>query len=143
MRCLIVGLALTLAGCSSVIDAVEQEPSPDITKAKPNIITIASQHHLRGQLQIAGPIEAPPVSLTPWVICLRGASEARFTAALFYKGGTYVSPRESDATARTTSLFRTDEMRCRSTEPSLRAAALARLHPHPLNQPRALPMKDK
>jgi hypothetical protein len=95
MRCLIVGLALTLAGCSSVIDAVEQEPSPDITKAKLNIITIASEYHLPGQLQIAGPIEAPPVSLTPWVICLRGTSEARFTVALFYKGDTYVSSRES------------------------------------------------
>jgi hypothetical protein len=82
MRCLIVGLALTLAGCSSVIDAVEQEPSPDITKAKPNIITIASQYHLPGLLQIAGPIEAHPVSLTPWVNCLRGASEARFMVAV-------------------------------------------------------------
>jgi hypothetical protein len=95
MRCLIVGLALTLAGCSSVFDAVEQGSAPDITKAKPNIITVAGQYHLPGQLQIAGPIEAPSVSLTPWVICLRGTSEARFTVALFYKGDTYVLSRES------------------------------------------------
>jgi hypothetical protein len=95
MRYLIVWLGITLAGCSSVVDAVEQGPSPDITKAKPNIITVAGQYHLPGQLQIAGPIEASPVSLTPWVICLRGTSETRFTVALFYKGDTYVLSRES------------------------------------------------
>jgi hypothetical protein len=94
-RVVIVGLALTLVGCSAVIDAVGQEPSPDIAKAKPNIIAVASQYHLPGQLQIAGPLEAPPASLIPWVICLRGTSEARFTVALFYKGDTYVSSRES------------------------------------------------
>jgi hypothetical protein len=38
MRCLIVGLALTLAGCSSVIDAVEQEPLPDNYEGK-------AEHH--------------------------------------------------------------------------------------------------
>jgi hypothetical protein len=94
--CLIAVLALTLAGCSSVIDAVEQqEPSPDIATAKAVISTVATQYHLPGQWQIAGPIEASVVSLTPWVICLRSASEARFTIALFYKGNTYVSSRES------------------------------------------------
>jgi hypothetical protein len=74
---------------------VEPTPAPNILKAIPAIKFTAGQYHLTGQLEIAGPIEAPAASLIPWVICLKSASEPRFTVALFYKADTLVSSREA------------------------------------------------
>jgi hypothetical protein len=95
MRCAIIFLGLSLAGCSSALDEIAQDPSPDVAKAISAIKVVADEYHLTGQLQVAGPIEAPAISLIPWVICLRGASESRFTVALFFKGDAYISSRES------------------------------------------------
>ena len=91
-----IGLCIVLAGCSSIGEAapeLETEPAPEISKAAKNIKTVAGQYHLTEPLEIAGPIEAPASSMTPWIICLRSAAEARFTVALFYKADTFVSPR--------------------------------------------------
>jgi uncharacterized membrane protein len=71
----------------------DAKQAPDIQKAVPNIKTVADQYHLTGQLEIAGPIEAPVVSTPPWVICLKSPSQPRFTVALFYNGDTSVSAR--------------------------------------------------
>jgi hypothetical protein len=93
-RLVTVGFCVALAGCSGAHDMpVEPTPAPSIPKAIPVIKIAAGQYHLAGQLQIAGPIEAPAASLTPWVICLKSGSEPRFTVALFYKGDTFVSSR--------------------------------------------------
>jgi hypothetical protein len=91
----VLGFGLVLAGCSSLLEEVEQAPSPDIAKAIAAIKTVAGQYHLTGELQIAGPIKAPAVSLDPWVICLRSPSETRFTIAIFYKADALVSSREA------------------------------------------------
>jgi hypothetical protein len=93
-------LVFALGGCSSLLDEVEQAPAPDIAKAISDIKTVASQYHLTGDLQIAGPIKAPAVSLVPWVICLRSPSESRFTVAIFYKADTLVSSREATVADR-------------------------------------------
>ena len=59
------------------------------------IKNVAGQYHLTGELQIAGPIKAPAISLDPWVICLRSPSETHFTIAIFYKTDALVSSREA------------------------------------------------
>ncbi len=92
---MVIGVVFTLAGCSSLLEEVEQVPAPDIAKAISAIKAVAGQYHLTGGLQIAGPIKAPEVSLVPWVICLRSPSESRFTIAIFYKADTLVSSREA------------------------------------------------
>jgi hypothetical protein len=87
---------LTSAACSGMHDMPQEpKPAPDVQKAIPAIKIVAGQYHLTGELKIAGPIEAPIVSLTPWVICLKSASESRFTVALFYKADAIVSTREA------------------------------------------------
>jgi hypothetical protein len=91
----VISLCLMVTGCSSFIEEVEQIPAPDITKAISEIKIVATQYHLTGDLQIAGPIKAPEISLVPWVICLRSPSETRFTVAIFYKANTLVSSREA------------------------------------------------
>jgi hypothetical protein len=91
----LIGVVLTLAGCSSSLEEVEQVPAPDVAKAISAIKNVAGQHHLSGELQIAGPIKASATSLDPWVICVRSPSEARFTIAIFYKADALVSSREA------------------------------------------------
>jgi hypothetical protein len=91
----VINLGFLLAGCSSLLEEVEQVPAPDVAKAMSAIKNVAGQYHLTGELQIAGPIKAPAVSLDPWVICLRSPSETRFTIAIFYKADTLVSSREA------------------------------------------------
>ena len=88
-------MVFTLAGCSSLLEEVEQVPAPDVAKAILAIKNVAGEYHLTGELQIAGPIKASETSLDPWVICLRTPSEARFTIAIFYKADALVSSREA------------------------------------------------
>ena len=97
MRLVIVGLCgASVAACSAIHDMPEEaKPAPDVQKAIPSIKVVAGQYHLTGQLEIAGPIEAPIVSTPPWVICLRSAASPRQTYALFYTADTYVSSRMS------------------------------------------------
>jgi hypothetical protein len=91
----LIGGVVTLAGCSSLHEEVEEIPAPDVAKAITAIKNVAGQYHLTGELEIAGPIKASPVSVDPWVICLRSPSEARFTIAIFYKANALVSSREA------------------------------------------------
>jgi hypothetical protein len=75
--------------------SVEPNPAPNSASAAATIRTVATQYHLTGQLEVAGPIEAPIASTPRWVICLKSASERRFTVALFFKAETYVSSRQA------------------------------------------------
>jgi hypothetical protein len=98
MACLVMagvcGTAMT--GCSGFQDLPDEpKTAPDVQKAGANIKAVAGQYQLSGQLEIAGPIEAPIVSTPPWVICLKSASQPRFTVALFYKADAFVSSREA------------------------------------------------
>jgi hypothetical protein len=54
-----LSICFALAGCSS-FDELESDPKPPpaISKAAPNIKTVAAQYHLTGTLEIAGPIDA-------------------------------------------------------------------------------------
>jgi hypothetical protein len=70
-------------------------PAPDVNKAVQSLKAVASQYHLTGQLEIAGPIEAPIMSSIRWVICLRAASAPQQTYAAFFNADTYVSARMS------------------------------------------------
>jgi hypothetical protein len=91
-----IGLCVTLAACSPVPRLPpETVPPPSLAKATANIRTVAGQYHLTGQLEVAGPIEAPIVSTPPWVICLKSASQPRFSVALYYKADIYVSSHEA------------------------------------------------
>jgi hypothetical protein len=94
MACLVVagvcGTAMT--GCSNFEDLPDEpRTAPDVQKAGTNVKVVAGQYHLSGQLEIAGPIEAPIVSMLPWMSAL----QPRFTVALFYKADTFVSSREA------------------------------------------------
>ena len=73
----------------------ESNPAPDVKKAIPSVKAVAAQYHLTGQLEIAGPIEAPIISSIPWVICTRAAAAPQQSYALFFKADTFVSARMS------------------------------------------------
>jgi hypothetical protein len=92
---IVLGLSAPHVGCSSMPDEMDREPAPDVAEALSTINTVAAEYHLTGQLDIAGPIEAPVASLDPWLVCLRSPSETRFIVAIAYQGNTYVSAREA------------------------------------------------
>jgi hypothetical protein len=98
MACLVIAgvCGSVMAGCSNFQDLPDEpKTAPDVQKAGANVKVVAGQYQLSGQLEIAGPIEASIVSTSPWIICLKSASQLRFTIALFYKADTYVSSREA------------------------------------------------
>jgi hypothetical protein len=91
-----LAFCLASAACSGLHDMPEEpNPAPDVNKVIPNVKAVAAQYHLTGQIEIAGPIQAPIMSSVPWVICLRAASAPQRTYALFFKADTYVSSRIS------------------------------------------------
>src|ERR1700759_5342984 len=92
---IVLGLSAPHIGCSSMIEELDREPAPDLAKSLANIRGVADQYHLTGQLEVAGPIDVPVASLSPWLVCLRSSSESRFIVALAYKGNEYVSAREA------------------------------------------------
>jgi hypothetical protein len=97
MRWLTLGLCVSLAGCSSIFDEIDQQviAAPQLPNVAASIKTVAAQYHLAQPLEFAGPIEAAPVSLVPWIVCLRSATAPKETYALFYKADAYVSSRIS------------------------------------------------
>jgi hypothetical protein len=91
-----LAFCLACAACSGMHDMPEEpNPAPDVKKAIPSVKAVAAQYHLTGQLEIAGPIEAPIMSSVRWVICLRAASAPQQTHTLFFKADTNVSSRIS------------------------------------------------
>jgi hypothetical protein len=92
---IVLGLSAPHVGCSSMLEELDREPAPDLAKSLSKIRDVAGEYHLTGQLEVAGPIDAPVASLNPWLVCLRSASETRFIVALAYKGNDYVSAREA------------------------------------------------
>jgi hypothetical protein len=98
VACLVVtGICGTImTGCSGFQDLPDEpKTAPDIQKASANLKAVAGQYQLSGQLEIAGPIEAPVVSTPPWIICLKSPSQPRFTVALSYKADVFVASREA------------------------------------------------
>lgn len=98
IRLLIAAVCTSLGACSGMINSEHQNDQPSPPNAQlafPNIKKVAAQYHLTGQLEFAGPFEAPITSPAPWEICLKGASDTRFSVALLYKGDTFNSAREA------------------------------------------------
>jgi hypothetical protein len=85
--------------CSSVLEAIPDSAgqAPNPTAAVAEIKKIAADAKLAEPLEIGGPIEASPVTVAPWILCLRSATPgpARPTYALFYRDGKLVSWRFS------------------------------------------------
>jgi hypothetical protein len=92
---IVLGMSAPQIGCSSMLDELDTTPAPDLAKSIAKIKEVAGLYHLTGQLEVAGPVNAPVASLNPWLVCLRSASETRFIVALAYKGDDYVSAREA------------------------------------------------
>lgn len=99
-----IGVSLVLAGCSSALDAL-----PDAAEAAPARATyeadakrIGAETKLTTPLEIAGPLEAKPMTVTHWLVCLRSTSpdQARQTYALFYRNAKFDSYRFTAITDR-------------------------------------------
>jgi hypothetical protein len=70
--------------------------APELLKVVESLKKIAVEAKLEEPLEISQPIEANPISLTPWIICLRsGASERakKLVYSVFFKNNEYVSSR--------------------------------------------------
>ncbi|WP_114357116.1 MULTISPECIES: hypothetical protein [Rhodopseudomonas] len=88
-----VGLAagLALAGCSSILDVLPDggDKAPKAAATAVDLKRVGEETKLPQPWEIAGPIEADPVTVTPWIVCLRSKApdQTRQTYALFYKSG--------------------------------------------------------
>ncbi|ABE38699.1 conserved hypothetical protein [Rhodopseudomonas palustris BisB5] len=89
---------LALAGCS-VLESIPEpaNQAPTIKAASADIKRVAGDAKLAEPLEVAGPIEAIPVTVAPWIICVRSTSpdQWRRTYALFYRDVKLVSSRLS------------------------------------------------
>lgn len=90
--------AIVLGACS-VLESVPEPASqaPTIKSATAEIKAVAKDAKLIDPLQVAGPFEADPMTVAPWIICIRSSSpeQARQVYALFYRGTKLVSSRQS------------------------------------------------
>ena len=89
-----------LTACSAVSNEIprEPEPAPYVSASIPDLKKAASDAKLAPPLEVAGPIEANPVSTARWIICLRSGAtneSRRRVYSLFFKGVRYDSMRLS------------------------------------------------
>jgi len=91
-------LCFLLAGCSSVESFPENlPPAPSLSTVLSDLKKVAAEAHLAEPVEVADPIRANPISLSPWLICLRsGKSEEskRLTYSAFFTDK-FVSSRYS------------------------------------------------
>ncbi|WP_322513825.1 hypothetical protein SR870_12150 [Rhodopseudomonas palustris] len=92
-------LGLLLMSCSSILEAIPEPsgPAPSLAAVAAELRRVAAEAKLPDPLEFGGPIEAAPVTVAPWIICLRSATPgpARPTYALFYRDAKLVSWRFS------------------------------------------------
>jgi hypothetical protein len=81
---------LALSGCSSVLDALPDggDKAPKPAAVAVDVAKVGKETKLPQPWEIAGPIEADPVTVAPWIVCLRSKApdQTRQTYALFYRG---------------------------------------------------------
>jgi hypothetical protein len=81
-------LCSLLAGCSSVESFPENlPPAPYLSTSDLDLKKVAAEAHLAEPVEVSEPIRANPISLSPWLICLRsGNSEEskRLTYSAFF-----------------------------------------------------------
>ena len=92
-------LCVLLAGCSSVVESFPENlpPAPNLLALATVLKNVAAEAHLAEPVEVSDPIRAHPISLSPWLICLRsGKSEEskRLTYSAFFTDK-YVSSRYS------------------------------------------------
>jgi len=84
----IASLCVLLAGCSSVENFPENlPPAPNPSTIASELKKVAAEAHLAEPVEVSDPIRAPPISLSPWLICLRsGKSDEskRLTYSAFF-----------------------------------------------------------
>ena len=96
---------LVLTACTSVVEDLPQktDPAPFVSTSVQDLKKAASEAKMAEPLEVAGPLEANPISSAPWIICLRsGATERsrRLVYSVFFKGGKYVLIRLSSIVDR-------------------------------------------
>lgn len=93
----IILLSGLLAACSAVLEGIPEpaEQAPTIKSATADIKRVAGEAQLPEPLEVAGPIEANPTTVAPWIICLRSSTHdaAHQTYALFYRELKLISSR--------------------------------------------------
>ena len=99
MRLLALLLCLVLTACSLVSERIPEDvvPPPDLFTALKGLKTAVSEAHFAEPVEVSDPIRANPISLSPWLICLRsGKTEEskRLTYSAFFTDK-YVSSRYS------------------------------------------------
>ncbi|WP_420132116.1 hypothetical protein [Rhodopseudomonas sp.] len=91
--------AAGLLGACSVLESIPEPAAqaPTVKSATAEIKSVARDAKLADPLQVAGPFEADPMTVAPWIICVRSTSpeQARLVYALFYRGTKLVSSRQS------------------------------------------------
>jgi hypothetical protein len=90
MRLLKVLPCVVLTACATAIDVPPQppEPAPRIPAVISDLNNVVGMAKMAQPVEVAGPIEANPISSAPWIICLRsGASEQskRLVYSVFFK----------------------------------------------------------
>lgn len=93
----LLGLAST--SCS-LLDALPEPVSqaPKLAAVTADLKRVAAETKLTNPLEVAGPIEARPATVAPWIFCLRSRTPdlaSRQTYALFYRDLKLVSYRFS------------------------------------------------
>jgi hypothetical protein len=99
-------MCLASAACSSsVLESIPEpgeqhsntDPRPNIKTSAAEIKRIAAEAKLSEPLQVAGPLAADPMTVAPWIICVRGKvnDPAQPTYALFYRDLKLVASKPS------------------------------------------------
>ncbi|ABD06231.1 conserved hypothetical protein [Rhodopseudomonas palustris HaA2] len=90
-------VVVPLTACSSFLESLPEPPgqTPTIEAATADLKRIAGEVKLIEPLEVAGPIQAEPATVAPWIICLRSTSpdQSRQIYALFYRDTKLVSSR--------------------------------------------------
>jgi hypothetical protein len=91
-------LCFLLAGCSSIESFPENlPPAPDLSTIVSQLKTVAAEAHLAEPVEVSDVIRAPPISLSPWLICLRSgkSDESKRLTYLAFFTEKYVSSHYS------------------------------------------------
>ncbi|WP_238734862.1 hypothetical protein [Rhodopseudomonas infernalis] len=98
MRTLTIILSsMALGACSGILEGIPEPAAqaPTIKSATADIKRVAGEAKLAEPLEVAGPIEANPVTVAPWIVCVRSSTPAptQQTYALFYRDLKLISSR--------------------------------------------------
>ncbi|RJF70770.1 hypothetical protein [Rhodopseudomonas palustris] len=98
MRTLTIILSsIMLGACSGILEGIPEPAAeaPTIKSATADIKRVAAEAKLPDPLEVAGPIEAKPATVAPWIVCVRSSTQApaNQTYALFYRDIKLISSR--------------------------------------------------